>query len=116
MHRLKMAPNFLLSLYKKGLGCSAINSARSILSNILSVKEGIEFGKHPIVSRMLKGILRTRPALPQYICIYYAEIVLEFLKSLPCWEEITLKCLILKLVTLLALLSTHICKKLTHCQ
>ena len=102
----------MVSLYKEGLGYSAINTARTMLSNILPVKEGIQFGKHPIVTRMLKGIFRTRPALPRYICIYNAEIVIEFLKSLPCWEEITLKWLTLKLVTLLALLSSHRCQTL----
>ena len=71
-----------------------------MLSNIFPVKEGIEFGKHPIVTRMLKGMFRTRPTLLRYICIYDAEIVIEFLKSLPCWEEITLKWLTFKLVTL----------------
>ena len=81
-----------------------------MLSNILPVKEGIEL--HPIVTRMLKGIFRTRPALPRYICIYDADIVIEFLKSLPCWEDITLKWLTLKLVTLSALLSTHRCQTL----
>ena len=102
----------MLSLYKKGLGCSAINTARSMLSNILPVKEGIEFGQHPVVTRMLKGIFRARPALPRYICINGAEIVIELLKSLPRWEEITLKWLTLKLVTLLALLSSHRCQTL----
>ena len=83
-----------------------------MLSTILPVKEGIEFGKHPIVTRMLKGIFRTSPALPRYICIYDVEIVIKFLKSLPHSEEITLKWLTLKLVTLLALLSTHRCQTL----
>ena len=88
---IKDGTEFLLSLYKKRLGYSATNTARSMLSNILPVKEGIEFGKHAIVTRMLKGIFRRRPALPRYICIYDAEIVIEFLKSLPSWEEIPLK-------------------------
>ena len=83
-----------------------------MLSNILPAKEGSEFGKHPIVTRMLKGIFRTRPALPRYIYIYDAETVIEFLKSLPCWEEITLKWLTLKLVRLLALSSSHRCQTL----
>ena len=61
---------------------------------------------------MLKGIFRTRPALPRYIYIYDAETVIEFLKSLPCWEEITLKWLTLKLVGLLALSSSHRCQTL----
>ena len=97
-------------MYEKGLGYSTINTARSMLSSILLVKEGIEFGKHPIVTRMLKGIFRIRASLPQYICIYDAEIVIEFLKSLLCWEETTLKWFISTLVTLLALLSSHICQ------
>ena len=67
---IKDGTEFLLSLYKKGLGYSAINTARSMLSKILPVKEGIKFGKHLIVTRMLKGIFRTRPALPRYICIH----------------------------------------------
>ena len=110
---MKDGTEFLLSLYKKGLGYLAINTARSMLSNILPVKEGIECSKHPIVPRMLKGIFRTRPSLPQYICINNAEIVIEFLKSLPCWEEKSLKWLTLKLVTLLTLLSTHKCQTLS---
>ena len=40
---IKDGTEFLLSLYKKGLGYSAINTARSMLSNILPVKEGIEW-------------------------------------------------------------------------
>ena len=76
MHQLKMTP----SLYKKELGYSAINTARSMLSNRLTVKEGIEFWKHPIFAKMLEGIFRTRSVLPQYICLYDAEIVIEFLK------------------------------------
>ena len=84
---IKDGTELLRSLHKKGLGYSAINATRSMPSNVLPVKEGIEFGKHPIVTRMLKGIFTTRPKLPQYIYIYDAEIVIEFLKSLPCWEE-----------------------------
>ena len=42
---IKDGTEFLLSLYKKGLGYLAINTARSMLSNILPVKEGIEFAK-----------------------------------------------------------------------
>ena len=83
-----------------------------MLSNILPVKKGIEFGKHPIVTRMLKGIFRKGPALPRYICIYVAEIVIEFPKSLPCREELIFKWITLKLVIPLALLSTQRCQTL----
>ena len=108
---IKDGTESLLSLYKRDL-----DTQQSILQEACyqtySLKEGIEFGKHPIVTRMLKRIFRTRPALPRYICIYDAEVVTEFLKSLPRWEEITLKWLTLKLVTLLALLSARRCQTL----
>ena len=38
---------FLLLLYEKGLGYSAINTARSMLSEILKKINNTEFGKHP---------------------------------------------------------------------
>ena len=31
---------------------------------------GTEFGKHPIIARMLKGIFRNCPALPRYMVTY----------------------------------------------
>ena len=52
---------FLLKLYKKGLGYSAVNTARSTLLTILPLK-GVEFCKHPIATRMVKRIFRGRPA------------------------------------------------------
>ena len=103
---------FLLVLFKKGLSYSVINTARSMLSMILKTYNGIEFGKHPIITRMLKGIFRKRPALPRYVTTYDPDIVLNFLKALPSWENITLKWLTLKTVTLLALLSGHRCQSI----
>ena len=35
---------------------SAFNTARSALSTIIPEKEGLKFGKQPIVKRPLKGI------------------------------------------------------------
>ena len=50
-----------------------------MLSSILPSKEGVEFVKHPIVTRMfLRGII----ALSRYLSIYNTDIVLEFPKSL----------------------------------
>ena len=45
---------FLLLLHKKILGYSAINTARNMLLVILKKTDSIEFGKRPIVTRMLK--------------------------------------------------------------
>ena len=87
---------FLLMLYKKGLSYSVISTARSMLSMILPACNGTEFGKHPIIASMLKGIFRNRSALPRYIVTYDPDLVLNFLKSLPSWNSITLKWLTLK--------------------
>ena len=103
---------FLFALYKKGLSYSVINTARSMLSMLLNTYNGIEFGKHPIITRMRKGIFRNRPALPRYVATYDPDIVLSFLRVLPSWENITLKWLTLKTTTILALLSGHRCQSL----
>jgi len=47
---------FLVSLYTSGLGYSAINMARSALSSIFVLEDGVKFGEHPLVARCMKGI------------------------------------------------------------
>jgi len=47
---------FLLSLFKEGLGYSSINSARSSLSLIINSIEGYPVGNHPSIIRFLKGV------------------------------------------------------------
>ena len=94
---------FLLTLYKTGLSYSVINAARSMLSMIIPAYNRTEFGKHPNIARMLKGIFRNRPALPRYMVTYDPELILNFLKPLPSWNNISLKWLTLTTVTILAL-------------
>ena len=69
-----------------------------------------EFGKHPNIARTLKGIFRNCPALPRYMVTYDPELILNFLKPLPSWNNISLKWLTLTTVTILALLSGHRCQ------
>ena len=61
---------FPVSLYKSGLGYSAINTARSALS-----EDGVKFGEHPLVVRCMKGIFELKPALPKYSEIWDGNIV-----------------------------------------
>ena len=79
---------------------------------ILPACNRTEFGKHPIIARMLKGIFRNRPALPRYMVTYDPDLVLNFLKFLPSWNNVTLKWLTLKTVTILSLLSGHRCQSI----
>ena len=79
---------------------------------ILPAFNGTEFGKHPIIARMLKGIFRNHPAWPRYMVTYNPDLVLNFRKALSLWDNITLKWLTFKTVTILAILSGHICQSI----
>ena len=77
-------PECLLMLYRKGLSYSVINTARNMLFMILPGCD--EFGKHPSIARMLKGIFRNQSTLPRHIVTYFPDLVLDFLKSLPLYH------------------------------
>lgn len=44
--------DFLTLLYKQGVGYSAINTARSALSSVITPADKTTFGEHPLVSRI----------------------------------------------------------------
>ena len=100
--------NFLASLYSKGLGYSAINTARAALSNVLpaSVKASVFDGTNSLACRLLKGVFNKRPSLPRYTITWNPDIVLSHLESLKL-DTICLKSLTLKLTMLLALCSAQ---------
>lgn len=101
---------FLTTLFEAGLGYSSINTARSALSIILPLYEGHKFGKHPLVTRFLKGVFELKPALPKYPEIWDVQRVLDHLKSYKSAEELSLKDLTLKLTMLLCLLTAQRCQ------
>lgn len=92
---------FLTEMYKKGESYSAINTARSALSVILS-KNGLSIGNFISVKRFMKGIFELRPPMPRYTYIWDVNIIFEFLMNFSS-EDIPLSYLTYKLVTLLAL-------------
>ena len=77
---LKHPIEFLVSLYKTGLGYSAIKSAGSALSTILC-RDGYKFGEHPLVCRYMKSVFELKPALPQYSEIWDVKLVLDYSKT-----------------------------------
>ena len=83
--------DFLASLYEKGLGYSAINTARSALSSVLDLPGGNTFGTHPLVTRFLKGVFKLKPSLPRYNSIWDVGTVLQYLKTLHPIPELKLK-------------------------
>ena len=105
--------DFLASLYEKGLGYRAINTASSALSSVHDLPGGNTFGTHPLVTRFLKGVFELKPSLPRYAIIWDVGTVLQYLQTLPPIPELTLKTLTKKLTMLLCLLTGQRCQTLT---
>lgn len=99
--------DFLTLLYKQGVGYSAINTARSALSSVITPADKTTFGEHPLVSRFLKGTFELRPSLPRYSTIWDVGTVLTYLQSFPVLDDLTLKQLTLHLTMLLALVTAQ---------
>ena len=72
---------FLVSQFRSGLGYSAVNRARSLLSSIIILSDGSKFAEPPLVCCWLKEIYELRPALPKYSSIWDVNILLNFLKT-----------------------------------
>ena len=85
--------DFLPSLYEDGLGYSAINTARSALSSVLTSPGNVSFGNHPLVSRFLKGVFELKPSLPRYHRIWDVSVILRHLKNLEPVNALDLKVL-----------------------
>lgn len=106
---------FLHKLFNHGLSYSALNTARSAISN-LSVKDGkgIEpIGQHALVCRYMKGVFNKIKPVPKYNNIWPVEKVLDYVSLLWPLDKITLKELTFKLVLLIALTTGQRCQTLT---
>ena len=99
---------FLADLFSSSsLGYSAMGSARSALSAILKPTEGVPFGKHPLICRLLKGMCRQRPYIPKYSVTYDVNIVLNFMDSITISGDKSLEMVTKKFATIMCLLSGH---------
>lgn len=97
---------FLLMLHKKNLSYSCINTARSALSCFVKI-DGIDVGKHPLVSRFMKGIFQIKPTKSRYNEIWDVNVVFDYIRNMENNELLSLKKLTLKTVTLMALISSQ---------
>lgn len=94
---------FIYELYIQGVSYSGCNTARSALSLILNPLDSISIGAHPLVIRMLKAISNARPSIPRYDTVWDASLVLNMFKQWNNNENLNLKDLSLKLISLMAL-------------
>lgn len=90
---------FLTEQFDKGAAYGSINCYRSALSLVL----GSELGIDPRIKRFCKGVSKQRPPKPKYNVTWDPSKVLDHLCQWPSNEQLSLKQLSLKLVTLLAL-------------
>ncbi|CAG2216852.1 unnamed protein product [Mytilus edulis] len=105
---------FLTVLYESGVGYSSINTARSALSSYLTLGKTLPIGQWPLVKRFLRGVYNKRPMFPRYQQTWDVNVVLEFLITLSPVKLLSLRCLTLKLVMLLALVTGQRIQTL-HC-
>jgi len=96
--------DFLLEQFKTGIGASSIGTHRSALSVYLPHIDGFAVGEHPTVKRFVKGISNLRPALPRYVETWDSDQVINFIRNM---EDETLRNLTLKVVMLLALITSQ---------
>ena len=108
---------FLHSLFKSGLSYSALNTARSAVSNIgmsdSDAPSHTPVGKHFLVCRYLKGVFNKLKPLPKYNIVWSVDTVLDYLSLFWPLHQINLKELTLKLVMLIALTTGQRCQTLT---
>ena len=100
---IEVVLDFLTGQYKEGRAYRSINVYRSALSSVLPSVNSCKIGSHPLVSQLLKGIFNLRPPQPKYSHTWKVSRILEYIKSLGPNENLSLKVLSLKLVTLLGL-------------
>ena len=104
--------DFLTELFEAGLSYSGLNSARSALSMILSLEEGLSCGEHPLIKRFMRGAFHLRPSTPRYSYTWEVDRVLNHLESLRPLKDLTLRQLTLKLVTLIAIITGQRCQSI----
>ena len=97
--------SFLASQFHKGHQYRSLNIYRSAISSAHPRIDGFEIGKHPLVTRLMKGVFNKRPPLPKYSTTWSVGTVLTYSGSLGNNSDMSLKDLSHKLATLLALVT-----------
>lgn len=95
--------SFLSEEFNKGAKYGTLNSIRSAISLIVDPKIAADHR----VKRLLKGAYNLRPAGPRYDSTWDPQVVLSYFSNQPTNNELSLKQLSKKLITLLALITAH---------
>ena len=95
--------SFLTELFQLGLGYSALNTARTVISVVMQSDQETTVGVHPKVLRFLKGIYELQTPVLPYQHTWDVQIVLNHFKTLERNEDLSLKDLTKQLHALLLL-------------
>ena len=94
---------FLTDQFHQGKKYSTLNTYRSTISTTHVPLDGFQIGKHPLVSRLMKGVYHLRPPHPRHTGRWDVKQVLDFLKQKGETADLSIKDLTLKLAMLMAL-------------
>ena len=100
---------FLVSQYQNGLSYTAINTARSAISNFVRLTGNINIHENEIISRFMKGVFNEKPSLPRYTVTWDVHSVLHYLETM---DTSTLLLLSEKLCMLFLLVTGQRCQTL----
>ena len=95
--------NFLAELHSQGYQTSSLNAYRSAISSVHDRIDDMDVGKHPLLSRLLKGAFHARPPLPRYSKTWDVQVVLRCMEQWGDTTSLSLKLLTFKLVMLMCL-------------
>lgn len=103
---VKLVLDFLTSLVKKGLGHSAVCTARAALSHAVTLQDShLSVTSHPWVAQLIKGVFHLRPATPRYTQTWDIHTVLQYFRLSAENEYLNLRHLTEKTVMLLTLVT-----------
>ena len=95
--------NFLANLHSQGYQTSSLNAYRSAISSVHDRVDDVDVGKHPLISRLLKGAFHARPPLPRYSRTWDVQVVLNCMEQWGDTMSLPLKLVTFKLVMLMCL-------------
>lgn len=100
---IKMVLSFLSKEYERNLSHSTLNGIRSAIA-LISIKN---IANDSRVSRFFAGISKSRPSKPKYNYTWDPKVLLNYFSSLDFNENLSLKVISKKLISLLALVTGH---------
>ena len=102
---------FLAEQFDSGLQYRSVNTLRSAISTTHPNIDGLAVGRHPLVSRLLRGMFNLRPPSPRYSYSWDVRVVVNFLRNYKSADLSNLE-LAKKTVMLLALVNADRCSDL----